>query len=425
MFYDYAKIYVKAGDGGNGCVAFRREKYVPMGGPSGGNGGSGGNVVFVADRNLHTLIDFHYRKHYKAERGEHGRGKNQHGKNGEDLIVRVPLGTIIRDAEGAFSIDMKIHGQRFLAAHGGRGGRGNTRFTTPQLQAPRFAERGDFGEERVLELELKLLADVGLIGLPNAGKSSLLSRISAARPKVANYPFTTLNPQLGVVDTGERSFVAADLPGLIAGAHSGAGLGHRFLRHVERTRVLILVVDAAGTEGRDPKEDVRVILEELRLYNPELAERPVVIAANKMDIPEAEDNISQLKSEFPELKIYPISAVTGSGVQELLYAVSEILEKADDEEQEEEEGVEEELRIVTVDEQDDKAFSIIRRKGDFLVQGKGIERLVNRLDLQIPDALRYFQHMLRVIGIEDALKEQGVKPGDTVRIGEFEFEWQD
>lgn len=423
MFYDYAKIYVKAGDGGNGCVAFRREKYVPMGGPSGGNGGSGGNVVFVADRNLHTLIDFHYRKHYKAERGEHGRGKNQHGKNGEDLIIRVPVGTIVRDINGEFSVDLKKHGQRFIAARGGRGGRGNTRFTTPQLQAPRFAERGDPGEERTLELELKLLADVGLIGLPNAGKSSLLSRISAARPKVANYPFTTLSPQLGVVDTGERSFLVADLPGLIAGAHSGAGLGHRFLRHVERTKVLVLVVDTAGTEGRDPIDDVRVILEEVRLYNPLLADRPVVIAANKMDLPEASDNIQHLKEEYPEYRIFPISAVTGSGVQELLYAVSEMLEQVED--VDEDEGVEEEVRVVTVDDEDDKNFSIIKKDGIFAIQGKGIERLVNRLDLEIPDALRYFQHMLRLIGVENALLGQGIQAGDTVRIGDFEFEWHE
>ncbi len=423
MFYDYAKIYVKAGDGGNGCVAFRREKYVPMGGPSGGNGRSGGNVVFVADRNLHTLIDFHYRKHYKAERGEHGRGKNQHGKNGEDLIIRVPVGTIVRDINGEFSVDLKKHGQRFIAARGGRGGRGNTRFTTPQLQAPRFAERGDPGEERTLELELKLLADVGLIGLPNAGKSSLLSRISAARPKVANYPFTTLSPQLGVVDTGERSFLVADLPGLIAGAHSGAGLGHRFLRHVERTKVLVLVVDTAGTEGRDPIDDVRVILEEVRLYNPLLADRPVVIAANKMDLPEASDNIQHLKEEYPEYRIFPISAVTGSGVQELLYAVSEMLEQVED--VDEDEGVEEEVRVVTVDDEDDKNFSIIKKDGIFAIQGKGIERLVNRLDLEIPDALRYFQHMLRLIGVEEALLGQGIQAGDTVRIGDFEFEWHE
>jgi GTP-binding protein len=328
MFYDYAKIYIKAGDGGNGCVAFRREKYVAAGGPSGGDGGRGGSVVFVADRNVQTLIDFRYRKHYKAERGEHGRGKNQHGKNGADLIVQVPVGTVVRDYEGSFSADLKRDGQQIIVARGGKGGRGNARFKTPKLQAPRFAERGDPGDELTVELELKLLADVGFIGFPNAGKSSLLSRISAARPKVADYPFTTLSPELGVVQVGERSFVAADLPGLIAGAHTGAGLGHRFLRHVERTMVLLLVVDTAGTEGRDPSEDTWTILQELKLYQQELAKKPLLIAANKMDLPEAADKLSSLQQKFPELEIYPISTVTGAGLKELLYAIASQVEKA-------------------------------------------------------------------------------------------------
>lgn len=274
-----------------------------------------------------------------------------------------------------------------------------------------------------MELELKLLADVGLIGLPNAGKSSLISRISAARPKIANYPFTTLNPQLGVVEIGERSFVVADLPGLIAGAHSGAGLGHRFLRHVERTKVLILVVDAAGTEGRDPVDDVRVILEEVRLYNPLLADRPVVIAANKMDLPEAKDHIPRLKEAYPDHRIFPISAVTGAGIEELLYAVAEMLEQVGEEEEDEE--VEEEIRIVTVDDEDDQRFSVIQEDGSFVIQGKGLERLVNRLDLENPDALRYFHHMLRLIGVDDALRNNGIQKGDTVRIGDFEFEWHE
>ncbi len=422
MFYDYAKINVKAGDGGNGCVAFRREKYVPAGGPSGGDGGRGGDVIFAADRNLHTLIDFRYRKHYKGERGVHGRGKNQHGRHGENLVVRVPVGTVLRDLDGNFSVDLKRHGQQVVVARGGKGGRGNARFTTPQLQAPRFAERGDPGDELMLELELKLLADVGLIGFPNAGKSSLLSRISAARPKVANYPFTTLNPELGVVKIGDRSFVVADLPGLIAGAHTGSGLGHRFLRHVERTRVLVLVVDTAGTEGRDPIEDAKIILQELELYNPELGERLLVIAANKMDLPDAAGKFSLLQKEFPAFKIYPISAVTGSGVQELLYDLADTLERQKGEEEEETEPEEEVL--ITVDERSDQGFTISGENGLFLIRGKGIERLVNRLDMENDDALRYFQHMMVLIGIEDALRQKGINEGDTVRIGEFEFEWQ-
>jgi GTP-binding protein len=423
MFYDYAKIFVKAGDGGNGCVAFRREKYVPAGGPSGGDGGQGGDVIFAADRNLHTLIDFRYRRHYKAKRGEHGRGKNQHGKNGEDLIVGVPPGTIIRHLEGDFCADLKRAGQRVVVARGGKGGRGNARFKTPKLQAPRFAERGDPGEERTLELELKLLAEVGFIGFPNAGKSSLLSRISAARPKVAGYPFTTLNPELGVVQVGDKSFVAADLPGLIAGAHTGAGLGHRFLRHVERTKVLLLVVDTAGSEGREPAEDVGIILEELKLYKEELAGRPLAIAANKMDLPQAALNLPSLQRKYSGLDIYPVSVATGVGIEELLYALSRKVEEETDPVQERE--ADDEPRLITAVQIDEKSFEISKSgDGHFLISGKGIELLVNRLDLEIPDAFRYFQHMMRTMGVEDALRASGVEAGDTVNIGSFEFEWQ-
>ncbi|HBI27895.1 MAG: GTPase ObgE [Syntrophaceticus sp.] len=426
MFYDYAKIYVKAGDGGNGCVAFRREKYVPAGGPSGGDGGAGGSVVFVAERNVQTLIDFRYRKHYKAERGEHGKGKNQHGKNGTDLIVRVPVGTVVRDLEGSLYADLKRNGQQLTVARGGKGGRGNARFKSPKLQAPHFAERGDPGHELTVELELKLLADVGFIGFPNAGKSSLLSRISAARPKVANYPFTTLSPELGVVQVGERSFVAADLPGLIAGAHTGAGLGHRFLRHVERTRVLLLVVDTAGTEGRDPSEDARIILQELKLYQQELANKPLLIAANKIDLPEAVANLSSLQQKFSELEIYPISTVSGAGLKELLYAIASQVEKAAEMSDEQEIEAEAEIRLVTADELQERGFDIITLEDDvFQISGKGLERLVRRLDLEIPDAFSYFQHIIRNMGIEDALREAGIKQGDTAIIGDFEFEWQD
>ncbi len=423
MFIDYAKINVKAGDGGNGCVAFRREKYVPFGGPSGGDGGRGGDVVFAADRNLHTLIDFRYRKYYKAGRGDHGRGKNQHGKDGEDLVVLVPPGTLLRDLDGTFSVDLKKHGQRVVVAHGGKGGRGNARFTTPKLQAPRIAERGDPGDEYMLELELKLLADVGFIGLPNAGKSSLLSRISAAQPKVADYPFTTLTPELGVVKLGEESFVAADLPGLIEGAHTGVGLGHRFLRHVERTKVLLLVVDTAGTEGREPIDDVKTVLQELKLYKDELSGKPLLIAANKMDIPEAEENLSSLQEEFAGVEIFPISTVTGSGVDKLLYAISgklkeEMLDEVDEQV--------EEVRIITAEDLHEQEFGISRLKdGSFLISGKGIERLVYRLDMNTPDALGYFQHKMRTLGVEDALYRAGVRSGDLVRIRDFEFEWQD
>ncbi|NPV29278.1 MAG: GTPase ObgE [Firmicutes bacterium] len=423
MFYDYVKIYVKAGDGGNGAVSFRREKYVPAGGPNGGDGGRGGNVVLIADPNLRTLIDFHYQKHYRAERGEHGRGKNQHGKNGADLILRVPVGTVVRDLGGAFCVDMVAPGQQVVVARGGRGGRGNARFATPQARAPRFAERGDPGEERWLELELKLMADVGLVGFPNAGKSSLLRRISSARPKVAPYPFTTLEPCLGLVRIGEeKSFVAADLPGLIAGAHAGAGLGDRFLRHIERTRVLIHVVDAAGTEGRDPREDVRVINRELELYNPELARRPMVIAANKMDLPGAREKFFLLEQEFPEFKIYPISALTGAGIDELLLAVSNILEEA--EEKSVLSQIQRSGRVVMMREAE-PPFEIREEDGVFTVSGKRVERLVSRFDLENPGALRFLQHALRRMGLEEALRRRGIRRGDVVKIKGIEFMWED
>lgn len=424
MFIDYVKIYVKAGDGGNGAVAFRREKYVPAGGPCGGDGGRGGDVVLVVDPNLRTLIDYHYKKHYKAERGEHGKGKDQHGRDGADLILRVPPGTVVRDVGGAFCVDMVKPGQRLVVARGGKGGRGNARFVTPQMRAPRFAERGDPGEERWLELELKLIAEVGLVGFPNAGKSSLLRRISAARPKVAPYPFTTLEPYLGLVRAGDdASFVVADLPGLIEGAHEGHGLGHRFLRHVERTKVLVHVVDTAGTEGRDPRDDVRVINRELELYNPELLKRPMIIAANKMDLPGAAENLELLRKGFPELKICPISALQGTGIDELVREVYELLKASERREERELLEEEEEIRLVTAPEE--RGFRVEVKDGVYEISGKGMELLVSRLDLENPDALRYFQHILKRSGVEAALREKGIRPGDVVRISGFEFEWQE
>ncbi|MEW6446874.1 MAG: GTPase ObgE [Bacillota bacterium] len=329
MFYDYLKIHVKAGDGGNGCVAFRREKYVPLGGPAGGDGGKGGDVVLRADGGLHTLVDFHFKRHFKAERGGHGEGKDRHGRNGLDLVLRVPVGTVVREAEtGAVLADLTAHGQEAVVARGGRGGRGNARFATAREKAPRFAEKGEPGEERWLELELRLLADVGLVGFPNAGKSTILSRLSAARPKIADYPFTTLEPCLGVVWAGEgASFVLADLPGLIEGAHTGAGLGHKFLRHIERTRLLIHVLDTAGTAGRDPVRDFTAINRELALYSPKLADRPQVVAANKMDLPESAPNLDRLRQALTGYEIFPVSAVTGQGLDLLVSRVAALLKE--------------------------------------------------------------------------------------------------
>lgn len=330
MFIDRAKIFVRGGDGGNGCVAFRREKYVPKGGPAGGDGGRGGHVILIADAGLRTLVDFRYRVHYRAPRGEHGRGKGMHGRDGEDLTIRVPVGTVVRDAAtGEILADLVREGQQVVVARGGRGGRGNMHFATPVERAPERAEPGRPGEERWLELELKLLADVGLVGMPNAGKSTLLARVSAARPKIASYPFTTLVPHLGVVRVDEgRSFVMADIPGLIAGAAAGAGLGHGFLRHIERTQVLLYVLDVAGTEGRDPLEDLQTLKEELRLYNPELLARPQVVAANKMDLPGSEEGLARLQAALEgSYEIFPISGLTGAGVDQLVYRLGELVDR--------------------------------------------------------------------------------------------------
>lgn len=330
IFIDKAKIFVKGGDGGNGCIAMRREKYVPEGGPWGGDGGRGGDVVFRADEGLRTLVDFRYKRHYKAERGRHGEGKNMHGASGDDLTVRLPVGTLIKDAgTGELIADLVEHGQEVVVAKGGRGGRGNAHFATPNKKAPRLAEKGEPGEERWVELELKLLADVGLIGFPNAGKSTLISKVSAAKPKIANYHFTTITPNLGVVRLEEgRSFVMADIPGLIEGAHAGAGLGHEFLRHVERTRLLVHVLDISGSEGRDPVEDLLATNRELLLYNPVIGAKPQVIAANKMDLPGAVENLQRLEEAYGEkYEIFPISAVAGSGLDPLIFRVAALLEE--------------------------------------------------------------------------------------------------
>lgn len=330
MFVDRVSIYVRAGSGGSGCVSFRREKYVPTGGPDGGDGGDGGSVIASVSPRLHTLMDLRHRKHYKAPDGRPGRGKNQHGRNGNDVIIEVPPGTVVRDSsKGEVIADLVTPGQVVVVAAGGKGGRGNARFATATRQTPRFAQPGCEGEERWIDLELKLLADVGFVGLPNVGKSTLLSRISAARPKIADYPFTTTRPYLGVVDLGDgRSFVAADIPGLIEGAHRGSGLGHEFLRHIERTKVLVHVIDMAGViEGHDPIKDFEVVNDEMRLYNPELARRPTIIAGNKIDLPEAKEHYERAQGILSELgkETYPISAVTGEGVKELLEAIANTL----------------------------------------------------------------------------------------------------
>lgn len=418
MFYDKAKIYVKGGDGGSGCVAFRREKYVPDGGPWGGDGGRGGSIIFRADEGLSTLVDFRYHSHYKAERGQHGMGKNMHGRSGGDLVLRVPVGTIVRDAEtGRKIVDLVKNGQEVVVARGGRGGRGNTRFVTLSNKAPKMAEKGEPGEELWLTLELKLLADVGLVGFPNAGKSTLISRVSAARPKIADYPFTTLVPNLGVVRIdGDTSFVMADIPGLIEGAHTGAGLGHEFLRHVERTRVLVHVLDMAGTGGRDPVDDFTVINRELALYNSKLAARPMLVAANKMDLTGSDENLTRLCRELGDkFTVYPISAVTGEGLDPLLYKIAELLASQPPNEEMEEEPEE----IV----QAGPRFTIERDGGAFLVGGGEIERHLAMTDLNNEEALERLQRIMGLMGIDRALRSAGARNGDTVRIKDYEFDY--
>lgn len=329
MFIDEAKIFVKAGDGGHGCVSFRREKFVPKGGPDGGDGGNGGDIILQADRNLLTLLDFRYRHHYVAARGDHGRGKDQTGRDGRDNVVRVPVGTVVRLIEsGQVIVDLTEHEQRFVVAEGGRGGRGNARFKSPINQAPRHAELGNPGTAHWLTLELKLLADVGLVGLPNAGKSTLLARISAARPKIASYPFTTLVPQLGIVRLrDDLSCVVADIPGLIEGAHAGKGLGQQFLRHIERTRLLIHLVDIATTDDHDPLLDFEIVIDELRAYEPELMHKPHLIAATKMDVPTAKEVWEQFQAEVNArgFRVIAISAVTGEGIGTLLDEISRMV----------------------------------------------------------------------------------------------------
>ena len=423
MFIDKAKIFIKAGDGGDGRISFRREKYVPNGGPDGGDGGDGGDVVFVVDENMRTLMDFRYKRKHIAENGEMGGVNNSSGKSAEELVIKVPAGTMLRDAEsGALLGDLKNPGDRVVVARGGKGGKGNQHFATPTRQAPRFAQPGEKGLERWLEMELKLLADVGLVGFPNVGKSTFLSIVTSAKPKIANYHFTTLVPNLGVVDLGDgRSFVIADIPGLIEGAHSGVGLGHDFLRHVERTKVLIHLLDTSGLEGRDPLEDFYKINDELKLYSDKLVNKPQVIACNKMDIPESQENYNKVAEELGKkgYEVFAISAATREGITPLLDRVYNLLEKAKDVE----EPVEEIVDLVYHINTSDKPFTVRKENGVFVVEGKLVEQLLASVNLDDNDSIKYFQKVLRKRGIVDELRQLGVKDGDTVKMRELEFEY--
>lgn len=427
MFIDKAKIHLKAGKGGDGAVAFRREIYVPAGGPAGGDGGKGGDIVFQVDEGMRTLMDFRYKRHYKAENGEDGKSKNMYGRDGQDLILKVPPGTLIREESTGYIIaDLTNHDEKVVVAKGGKGGKGNTHFKTSTRQAPRFAIAGEHGQEFTVTLELKLIADVGLIGFPNVGKSTLLSVVTSARPKIANYHFTTLTPNLGVVETkyGD-SFVLADIPGLIEGAHEGTGLGHEFLRHVERTKLLVHVLDAAGLEGRDPLEDFEKINEELQLYNEELAKKPQVVAANKIDIPDSSKKLDKLKATLKEqeIEVFPISAATSKGIDELLSYVSKRLKEL--EETEEQTTIKEEKVYKHEEAEDRHHFTVDKIDNIYTVGGKFVERLVNSTNFDDFDSLSYFQRVLRTRGVIDKLKELGLSDGDTVKIYGVEFEYFD
>lgn len=422
MFVDYAKIIIKSGNGGNGAATFRREKYVAAGGPDGGDGGKGGDVYFVVDSDSNTLIDFRFTKKFKAEDGQNGSGSHRFGKSGEDIYIKVPLGTIVKDAEtGKVIVDMSKPGQKELILKGGKGGKGNSHFATSTRQAPRFAIDGEKGKEKEIILELKLLADVGLLGFPNVGKSTILSRVTKATPKIADYHFTTIDPNLGVVKTeyGD-SFVLADIPGIIEGASEGVGLGTQFLRHVERTRLLLHVIDVAGTEGRDPVDDFNKINTELEKYSEKLASRKQIIVANKIDSMQDEENFKALEqlAKEKDMEIYKISAVTGEGLNELFNHVAKLIKTLP-----KEDVVEVEDRIVYTLEDDKDEFEIEVNGTEFIVTGPAVERLMGRVNIGDNESYHYMEKMLKKLGIEQALKDKGVKEGDTVKILEWEFEW--
>lgn len=428
MFADSAKIFIKSGKGGDGHVSFRRELYVPDGGPDGGDGGKGGDIIFEVDKGLNTLTDFRHVRKYVAEPGEEGGKRKCHGKNGQDLVIKVPEGTVIKDdATGKVIADMSGGNNREIILKGGRGGKGNMNYATATMQAPKYAQPGQESKELWVRLELKVIADVGLVGFPNVGKSTLLSRVSNARPKIANYHFTTINPNLGVVDLdGNKGFVMADIPGLIEGASEGVGLGHAFLKHIERTKVLIHVVDAASTEGRDPVEDIRKINAELEKYNPELLKRPQVIAANKMDAffddGSGNNPLEALKKEFePQgIKVFSISAVSGQGLKELLYHVYELLQTVD------QEPVIFEREFFPDEYMDnpEEPYTVERAAdGAFEVYGPRVERMLGYTNLESEKGFNFFQKFLKDSGIIDRLEEMGIEEGDTVRMDYLEFDY--
>ena len=424
MFTDYVRIHAEAGKGGNGAIAFRREKYVAAGGPDGGDGGKGGDVYFKVDKDANTLIEFRYKKKFKAENGENGEGGHRFGKSGEDLYIPVPIGTVIKDtATDEVLADLSEPGQVALILKGGRGGKGNSHFATSTRQAPRFAQDGEPGEEKELTLELKLLADVGLIGFPNVGKSTFLSVVTSATPKIANYHFTTIEPNLGVVKSkyGD-SFVIADIPGIIEGASTGVGLGIQFLRHIERTRLLLHFIDVSGTEGRNPVDDYYKVNEELKKYSEKLSKRTQIIVANKIDSMQDSSLYEELEKVAKEhkQKIFKISGATGEGVEELMNYVSKILKNLPKENLVE---IKEKEKVYTLKDEED--FTITKEKGAYVVKGEKVDSIMRKVNIGDYESLFYLHRKLDEIGLNQALKKRGIKDGDIVKIGEYEMEWED
>ena len=420
MNLDTAKIYVKGGKGGDGCISFRREKHIPRGGPNGGDGGNGGSIVLQATKEMTTLIDLRYRPHQTADDGQHGMGKLRNGGSAEDRVVKVPVGTVVRihNTDEIIS-DLETAGQSFIAAQGGIGGRGNAHFRSSIFQTPRVAEKGEPGEERTIDLEVKLIADVGLVGFPNAGKSTLLSRTSAAKPKIAAYPFTTLTPNLGVVRIAEdKNFLLADIPGLIDGAHTGSGLGHDFLRHIERTKILIHVIDASASDGRDPIEDFEQINRELSLYNKRLARIPQLVALNKTDLPFAQDYLQKVLSYFGKRKVYEISALTGQGVNALITSTYRLLQRINKEIQQKNS---QQTPMVISESRLKEKIKVTQGKNYFSVEGKAVRRAALMTDFGNEQAIVMFYRKLKKMGVINVLIKAGIQEGDTVQIDEFEF----
>jgi len=423
MFIDEVTVELNAGRGGDGCMAFRREKYVPMGGPFGGNGGNGGDIIFVADEGLRTLVDLRYQRVIKSDVGENGLGKSKNGKNAEDKIIKVPVGTTIKDRDtGLVIADLTKNNEQVTVAYGGRGGRGNVTLATRNNPCPSYAERGEPGEERTIRVELRMLADVGLVGMPSVGKSTILSMISNANPKIASYHFTTLSPNLGVVKTKDnRSFVVADLPGLIEGASLGEGLGDKFLKHIERTRVIAHIIDMSAFEGRDPIEDYRIINKELESFNKKIMDKPQIVIANKMDMDSSLNNLERFKKEI-ECDVYPISAVTGEGIDKVLIKLADMLDTIEKQPLYEEEKFESHVLYKFKKEQ---PFKIYKDGDTFVVTGDEIEKILRMTWFASDEAFARFSKKLRRLGIDDKLKEMGIKEGDIIRILDYEFEYKD